>query len=992
MPTDATTAAAHEIHIHGAREHNLQDVAVRIDRRHLTVITGVSGSGKSSLAFDTLYAEGYRKYIDSLSTRARQFLEQLPRPNVDFIHGLSPVIAIEQRTGAGANPRSTVATITELADYARLLWSVAGEAHCPLDGGRIRRRGLDDCIATVLALPAGARVMLGAPVLRARPAVLREELPRLRQRGFQRVRIDGELALLDAPGLLESGRQEVQVDVIVDRLVIAPDQRSRIADSLELAFREGRDRAFVLIEESDDPVVQALPEAGVSLPATPGWRMLVLSQHLACEICARPYEALSPRHFSPNHPSGACPTCSGLGQVLTFAPELVVPDGSKTLKGGAIKPWRLGSKRMIVARNSLLRQIAEQWPFEPDLPWEEIPEDARQVILFGSGEREFAFRKPRRKTPDVRPFEGVLADLDNSRRETSSDVLRARLHAYQISAPCPDCCGQRLAPYPRAALVAGRGFGELMASSIREAGAFLRSVTDLAPGPAPAGRAGPLDEVLFGLRERLAFLEQVGLGYLSLDREYATLSGGETQRVRLATQLGMGLVGVTYVLDEPSVGLHARDEQRLIELLQDLRDRGNAVVVVEHDDAMMRAADRVIELGPGAGPEGGRLVFSGTTAEMLQSTTSLTGAYLSGRRRLVRVAEDAVVPTSLPQPVPKKVGGRWIVVRGAAEHNLRGFDAAFPVGCLTCVTGVSGSGKSTLVHDLLGPAAAFKLNKAKAIPGKHTRIDGLEHFQSVVRVDQDGIGRSPRSNPASYTKILDHLRDLYATAPLSKVRGYTASRFSFNLAGGRCEVCRGDGSIALDMQFLSDVYTTCPSCEGRRYNRETLEVRFKGLNIAEVLALTVGEARTFFKAVPKLRERLDTLAEVGLGYLTLGQPANTLSGGEAQRLRLSLELSRRQQGETLYLLDEPTTGLHWADIQHLLDVLYRLRDAGNTIVLVEHHLDVIDLADWIIDLGPDGGDAGGALLYAGPRAGFEGAVPVGTSATADCLRGRGAKR
>jgi len=991
MSPQSPTDAASEIHIRGAREHNLRDIEVRIDRRHLTVVTGVSGSGKSSLAFDTLYAEGYRKYIDSLSTRARQYLEQLPRPNVDFIHGLSPVIAIEQRTGAGANPRSTVATITELADYARLLWAVAAEPRCPLDGGRIRRRTLDDCVDEIMALPDGTRLLLGAPVMKARPAVLREELPRLRQRGFQRIRIDGVLQLLDAPGILESGRQEVQVDVIVDRLVAGPEQRSRLADSLELAFREGRDRAFALVEESSAKSVKALPEAAGELPATAGWRMLLLSQHLACEHCGRTYEALTPRHFSPNHPSGACPTCAGLGQVLSFAPELIVPAPEKSIKQGAIKPWRLGSKRMIIARNAILKQLAAQVPFDPLVAWQDQPEAVRHLLLHGSGERSFEFRlRARQKVADVHPFAGVLADLDQTRRETSSDGLRARLHAYQVSAPCPVCEGMRLAPYPQAAKVGGKGFAELMAASILEAGAFVRGLPDDLGETATAGGGSPLGEVLQGLRDRLGFLDEVGLGYLTLNREYATLSGGEAQRVRLATQLGMGLVGVTYVLDEPSVGLHAQDEDRLIALLRDLRDRGNAVVVVEHDDAMMRAADRLIELGPGAGPAGGRVVFTGTPEAAMASPTSLTGAYLAGRRKLVRECAELAVPAALPQPVPARLDGRWLVVRGACEHNLRGFDAALPVGLFTCVTGVSGSGKSTLVHDLLGPAAAFKLHRAKAIPGRHTRIDGLGHFESVVRVDQDGIGRSPRSNPVTYTKLFDTLRDLFAAAPLAKVRGYGRGRFSFNLSGGRCEACRGDGSIALDMQFLSDVYTVCPSCEGRRYNRETLEVRFKGLNMAEVLALTVDEARVFFRAVPKLKEKLDTLAQVGLGYLALGQPANTLSGGEAQRLRLSLELSRRQQGSTLYLLDEPTTGLHWADIQHLLDVLFRLRDAGNTIVLVEHHLDVIDLADWIVDLGPGGGDAGGHLLYAGPRAGFEEAAPA-TSATAACLRQRRAQ-
>jgi excinuclease ABC subunit A len=939
------------IHIKGAREHNLRDLELRLPRPRLVVVTGVSGSGKSSLAFDTIYAEGYRKYMESLSVRARQLLDQLPRPDVDFINGLPPVIAIEQRTGAGANPRSTVATVTEISDYARLAWTLAGEQRCPLDGGVIERRTLDDCVARVLQEPAGSKLVLLAPGETAKPAFWREEIPRLRQRGFTRARVNGELHELHEPGLLDGRAREVTVDLVVDRLVVEAAQRSRLADSLELAFREGGDRAIALLQD----------------PAGGAWRELPLSQHLACAVCGTVYEPLTPRHFSYNHPEGACPECGGLGRTLQFAPELIVPDPEKSVRHGAIKPWRFGSKAMIIKRNATLRQLAAQLPFDAETPWRELPEETRRLILFGAGERLFSFKlRPGNTKPELRTFAGVLADLEETRRSTSSDGLRARLMAFQIATPCPACGGRRLHPRARAVRVQGRGFDDFMAMTVADALDFARSLRG-----ASAGLISAVEEAWRGLEHRLGFLNEVGLGYLTLEREYGTLSGGETQRARLAGQLGTGLVGVAYVLDEPSIGLHPRDNRALVRLLLGLRDRGNAVIVVEHDADMIRAADHLVELGPGAGVQGGKILFEGTPAECANAPASRTGPYLAGRAHLEK---------SAPARVPDS---RWLTVRGAAEHNLRGIDAAFPVGLFTVVCGVSGSGKSTLVNEILGHAAAWRLHGAKALPGRHRALEGLEQFLSVVRVDQDPIGRSARSNPATYTKIFDLLRDLFAQAPLAKVRGYKANRFSFNVRGGRCERCQGDGVIKLDMQFLDDVRVECPSCRGRRYNRETLEIRFKGLNIADALDLSVAEALEIFRMQPRLMEKLRTLDAVGLGYLKLGQPADTLSGGEAQRLKLSLELSKRQQGGTLYLLDEPTTGLHWEDIQRLLDLLFKLREAGNTIVVIEHHLDVVRLADWVLELGPGGGAAGGNLVYAGTPAGLASAA---NSPTGTCLR------
>ncbi len=929
--------AASNIHIKGAREHNLRDLELRLPRGRLIVLTGPSGSGKSSLAFDTIYAEGYRKYMESLSAQARQVLEQLKRPDVDFIHGLSPVLAIEQRTGGGS-PRSTVATVTEVADYARLLWALCGEQRCPKDGGLVAKRSLDDCLAQLMHDALGERAVILAPWMTAKPAVLRDELPRLRQRGFQRIRIAGEIHSLDEPKLVPSGSAELVVELVIDRVLITSEQRSRLADSLELAFREGQNRAVVLTQKT--------PEAP--------WRTIPLSQSLSCAICGDVFEVLTPRHFSFNHSEGACPECGGLGRKLAFSEELMVPKPEKSVRGGAIKPWRIGGKNLIIRHSSILKQLAEQLPFDAETPWQELPAETRQALLYGAGERLFSFRLRRTQRAELRPFPGVIALLHTSRQESRSDGYRARLATFMSSGDCPSCHGLRLNSRSAAVLLNGRSFAEFTATDIRRAREFMQGL----PGVLPATDA--VREVLGGVERRLHFLCETGLGYLTLDREYATLSGGEAQRVRLATQLGMGLVGVIYVLDEPSVGLHPHDNLQLLATLRELRDRGNTVVVVEHDADTIRIADELIELGPGAGTEGGRILFQGSPAECakLPPSVSRTGAYLAGKEGVIKDAK-------LKEP-----DDRWLVVKGATEHNLKGVEARFPVGLLTCVTGVSGSGKSSLVNDILATAAARKLNGAKTLPGRHRGLTGLEYFEKAVVVDQEPIGRSPRSNPASFVGLLDLLRELFAKLPLAKVRGYKASRFSFNVRGGRCERCQGDGQIKLDMQFMADAYAPCPSCDGRRFNRETLEVRFHGRSIADVLALTVREAMELFRAVPRITEKLTTLDAVGLGYLQLGQSATTLSGGEAQRIKLSLELSKREQGTTLYILDEPTTGLHWTDIQRLMDLLFKLRDSGNTLVVIEHNVDVIKLADWIIDLGPGGGPEGGEVVFAGPVTGI----------------------
>lgn len=922
-------AASESIRLKGAREHNLKNLELRIPRNKLVVFTGVSGSGKSSLAFDTIYAEGARQYLESLSAKMRAHLEQIPRPDVDFIHGLSPVIAIEQRSSANNNPRATVATATEIADYARLLWSVAGTQFCPDDGGEITRRTLDDCLDRLCSLPTGTKLILGAPYAQIKRPQLPDEIENLRRRGFQRIRIDGEMFDIDDTLPKFEKKSALALDIIVDRLVVSADARSRLADSLELAFREGKNRAFAVV----------LGEP----------REIPLRLDFSCKLCGKTYDALTPKNFSESHPDGACPHCGGLGESPKFLPELVIPDPKKSLKDGAIKPWRYGSKKMITQRNAWLRQLAEQLPFSLKEPWENLDAETQNLILHGSGERRFLLKDGRRK-PAPRPFEGVLADLEKTAKTTSSLLLRTRLLAFQKTSPCNACGGLRLNPRALAVKLGGQSVGDFFAMNVPAALHFVKSLKSL-----PAIET--VEDARAGLEKRLQFLETTGLSYLTLNRAYATLSGGEVQRVRLAAQLGLGLVGVTYILDEPSIGLHPADHARLIAQMQDLRDRGNSVLVVEHDRDTILAADHVVEIGPGAGTQGGSLVFSGTLSECIADRNSRTAKFLQATSE----ERSREVAATFPRVEPKQ----FFTVRGAAEHNLKNLDVAFPVGALTVVCGVSGSGKSTLVNGILGNVAARKINRAKCIPGKHAGIDGLENFEGFVRIDQTPIGRSPRSNPATFTGIFDLLRKLYAATPLAKMRGYDAGRFSFNKRGGRCEKCQGEGQIALDMQFLGETWVECPSCRGSRYNRETLEVLFKGVNIAEVLDMTVADACTFFRAQPSIHNLLTTLDEVGLGYLKLGQAAPTLSGGEAQRLKLALELSKRKKERTLYLLDEPTTGLHWDDIRLLLNLLFKLRDAGHTLIVIEHNSDVVRCADWLIELGPCGGNAGGELIFSG---------------------------
>ena len=806
--------------------------------------------------------------MESLSTQARQVLDQLKRPDVDFIHGLSPVLAIEQRTG-GVSPRTTIATVTEVSDYSRLLWAIAGDQRCPKDGGRVVRRSLDDNVKNrVLAHCEGQRIMLLAPVLRAKPSVLRDELPRLRQRGFQRVRLDGRVREMDEPNLIPAGVGEVAVDVVVDRLVAGAEHRSRIADSLELAFREGGDRAFVLSQkEAEGP-----------------WSELALSQHLACDICGDVFEKLTPRHFSFNHPEGACPECGGLGRKLRPVPELIIADPEKSVRGGAIKPWRIGGKNLIIKHNAILKQLAEQLPFDLDTPWKDLPAPVRMALMNGTGERLFAFKLRRMREARAMPFAGIVADIEQSFRDTESEGFQARLSTFMIAGPCPGCGGTRLNRRSAAVRVGPegeeQGFAGFMAKDIAAAHAFASELVRRFDS------SEALREVVAGIDQRLRFLLDTGLGYLTLDRDYATLSGGEAQRIRLATQLGMGLIGVIYVLDEPSIGLHPKDNDRLLSQLRGLRDRGNSVLVVEHDEETMRAADEIIELGPEAGVEGGRLLFQGTPEQCARqpARVSQTGPYLG---RTLSVQKDAAT---------KEPDGAWLTVREAREHNLRGIDARFPIGLLTCVTGVSGSGKSTLVNDVLAAAAARKLNGAKALPGKHRHIEHLDFFDKLVQVDQEPIGRSPRSNPATFVGLLDLLRDLFAQVPLARVRGYKASRFSFNVRGGRCERCQGDGVIKLDMQFMADAYAPCPSCGGRRYNRETLEILFHGKSIADVLDMTVREAIQLFRNIPRVIDKLHTLDAVGLRLSGARTVRRDALRGEAQRLKLSLELSKRQTG------------------------------------------------------------------------------------------------
>jgi excinuclease ABC subunit A len=918
--------------VKGASENNLKGITVSFPRGKLIGVTGVSGSGKSSLVFDVLAAEGHRKYVESLSPKARQALEKVRRPEVDYVEGLSPVLSIEQISAGSAGPRSTVATATEIADYARLLWATAGQPYCPKDGGKVEKRTLDDAIEQLMKAGQGKRMLLLAPYLIAKAAVLREELPSLERRGFQRIRIDGEIKRLDDRNLIpeKTKGREIPVDIVVDRLLLDPSSRSRLADSLELAFKEGEERALALLEKED------------------GFEEIKLSQSYSCEICGTNYPNLTPRFFSWNHPDGACETCSGLGEVLRFREDLVIQDPSISLSKGAIKPWRFGSRKMITLRKNILKALSEQYPFELKTPWNDLPEEITHFILHGNPEKELELKlQVGRGKAKKQVFPGVFQDLQNTMWNTSSETLRAKLLTCQFGTQCPDCQGGRLSSYARNVKVAGSSIDTFLALPVQKAWKFIKTKA------AKDQRCIQVEDALHGLMQRLGFIEQVGLGYLTLDRSYRSLSGGEAQRARLATQLGMGLVGVTYALDEPSVGLHPADHGRLLKVLEGLRDKGNTVIVVEHDADTLNACDHLVEIGPGPGESGGELSFEGTLKECLLSKESRSGPFLAG---LEKVEKDAK---------HKKPGKQSLTVRKASANNLQSMDASFPLGLLTVVCGVSGSGKSSLVNEVLAKSAAYELHRSKQLPGSHGGIEGLNQFDQVVRVDQSPIGKSPRSNPATFVKLFDLLRKLFSQCSLSRIRGYSPGRFSFNLPGGRCERCKGDGMVKLDMQFLADVFVECESCKGMRYNRETLEVRYRGHNIAETLEMSVSEAKELFVKHPAILAKLETLDAVGLGYLKLGQPSNTLSGGESQRIKLSLELSRRQMGKVLYLLDEPTTGLHWLDVQKLMDLLFKLRDAGHTLVVIEHNLDVIRLADHVIEIGPSGGEQGGQLVFEG---------------------------
>jgi excinuclease ABC subunit A len=958
------------IRIGGAREHNLKNLTLNIPRDKLVVITGLSGSGKSSLAFDTIYAEGQRKYVESLSAYARQFLDQMQKPEVDFIEGLSPAIAIEQRS-SGSSPRSIIATTTEIYDYLRLLYAHIGKPHCPDTGVPIVSQTTSDIVDKILALPPKSRVMLLAPVVRRQKGEFRDVIERLAREGFVRARVDGEFVELAADTRMKLDKKKFHnIEVVVDRLVIDSKIRVRLGDSVETALRWGEGVMFALHNSSgraDLPVSQGDQQVA---PTKTTWIETLHSNKMCSPATGKSYDPPTPKHFSFNAPAGACPVCHGLGQKMIFDESLVVPDPEKSLEDGAVQPWRRAGKRMNIYYKAMLRSIAAHFSVSLETPWKNLPDDFKKVLLHGSGEIpvDFNFWRSGKMSTISRPFEGVLPNLERMFTESESEFVRNRIKPYMSPQFCDVCKGRRLKPEILAVTLGGEEFSsqfKIKNSKLKIPGLSIMDVCALSVEKADEFFAGLkltefeekiAHEVIKEIRARLGFLKNVGLGYLTLDRESSTLSGGEAQRIRLATQIGAGLVGVLYILDEPSIGLHQRDNNRLLATLKGLRDLGNTVLVVEHDADTIRSADYVVDLGPGAGVRGGELVAAGTLPEILANKNSLTAQYLNG---------ELAIPIPKKRLKPTEERG-WLEVFGAKENNLRNIDARIPLGTFTCVTGVSGSGKSTLVDDILRRALFRKFYGSKEIPGAHRALKGFEAIDKVVVIDQAPIGRTPRSNPATYTGMFNHIRDLFAKLPAAKIRGYAPGRFSFNVKGGRCEKCEGDGLLKIEMNFLPPVCVTCEVCGGKRYNRETLEITYKGKNIADVLAMTVDEAVTFFRAVPQIYDPLLTLAEVGLGYIGLGQAATTLSGGEAQRVKLAAELSRKATGRTFYILDEPTTGLHFHDVAKLLEVLFKLRNTGNTLVVIEHNLDVIKTADWIIDLGPEGGDAGGRIVVQGP--------------------------
>jgi len=915
------------IRIRGARTHNLKNIDLDLPRDRLIVITGLSGSGKSSLAFDTIYAEGQRRYVESLSAYARQFLSMMEKPDVDHIEGLSPAISIEQKT-TSHNPRSTVGTITEIYDYLRLLYARVGVPHCPQHGEPLEAQTVSQMVDQVLALPEGTRLMLLAPVVSDRKGEYQKLLQELAAQGFVRARVDGELRELDEVPELELRRKHT-IEVVVDRFKVRPDLQLRLAESFETALKLAA--GVVRVAFMDD---QGRPE-------------LLFSANFACPVCGYAIEELEPRLFSFNNPVGACPSCDGLGVEQFFDPQKVVVHPDLSLGAGAVRGW----DRRNAYYFQLVRSLARHYGFDVETPWEELPDAIRKVILFGSGfdSIEFSYLDERGKgIKRTHPFEGVIRNMERRYRETESSAVREELARYISTQPCPGCGGTRLTEAARHVLVAGHALPSLTALPVGRALAFFDALS------LPGKRGEIAGKIVKEIGQRLSFLVNVGLDYLTLDRSAETLSGGEAQRIRLASQIGAGLVGVMYILDEPSIGLHQRDNDRLLKTLTYLRDIGNTVIVVEHDEEAIRTADHVVDIGPGAGVHGGRVIAQGTADEIAAVAESLTGQYLAGQRRIDLPAER--------RPPDRR---RLLKLKGATGNNLKGVDLEIPAGLFTCITGVSGSGKSTLINDTLFPIAAAKLNGANARPAPHASVSGLGHFDKVVDIDQSPIGRTPRSNPATYTGLFTPIRELYSAVPEARSRGYSPGRFSFNVRGGRCEACAGDGVIKVEMHFLPDIYVQCDVCKGKRYNRETLEIRYKGRSINEVLDMTVEEGLEFFDAVPAVRRKLQTLMDVGLSYVQLGQNATTLSGGEAQRVKLSRELSRRETGNTLYILDEPTTGLHFEDTRRLLEVLHRLRDEGNTVVVIEHNLDVIKTADWVVDLGPEGGDRGGEIIGAG---------------------------
>ncbi|HEY0392106.1 MAG TPA: excinuclease ABC subunit UvrA [Solirubrobacterales bacterium] len=919
-------AASERIVISGAREHNLKDIDVELPRDALIVITGLSGSGKSSLAFDTIYAEGQRRYVESLSAYARQFLGLMEKPDVDSIEGLSPAISIDQKT-TSRNPRSTVGTVTEIHDYLRLLWARIGVPHCPECGAEITGQTQEQIVDRLMTLAEGTKFMVMAPVVRGRKGEYGKLFEQLRLEGYSRVEVDGELRRLDEEIVLDK-KFKHDVSVVVDRLVMKAELRRRLSESVEAAA--GLAAGLVEVELVDDPKAEPL----------------LFSEQFACLECGTSIPELEPRIFSFNSPHGACERCHGLGFQRVIDPELVVPDPTLSLSEGALQPWNRGItaywKRLIAA-------VAEEYGVDADKPWAKLKKPEKEIFLYGTGndrhQVSYTNRFGRKRSYKVR-FEGIVNNLERRYEETDSETNRERIESYMAEQPCPDCKGARLRPESLAVKIGGISIAEYSAMSARAAAEWIDTL-DLTETERAIARL-----IVREISERLAFLENVGIGYLSLGRSARSLSGGEAQRIRLATQIGSSLVGVMYVLDEPSIGLHQRDNEKLIGTLDRLRDLGNTVIVVEHDEGTMMAADHLVDLGPGAGEHGGHVIAAGTPAQVAKNPASLTGQYLSGKRKI-----------ELPEERRQPSGA--LLVRGAREHNLKGIDVAVPLGVFCCVTGVSGSGKSTLINETLHHSVANRLHHAKLRPGAHDGVDGLSQIDKIINIDQSPIGRTPRSNPATYTGVFDHIRQLFTQTQEARTRGYKPGRFSFNVKGGRCEVCRGDGQIKIEMHFLPDVYVPCEQCHGKRYNRETLEVRFKGKNIGDVLEMSVEEAVKFFENVPKIARRLRTLHDVGLDYIRLGQAATTRSGGEAQRIKLATELSKVATGNTLYILDEPTTGLHFADVQRLLDVLGRLVDAGNTVVVIEHNLDVIKTADHLIDLGPEGGEEGGEVVATG---------------------------